>query len=468
MTGAQVEPASFRDPTNSVFYVDDRVLRGLDERSAADWNALSPTSFFEQFTADGRIVRTEPVSADVVASLPAERDWALVLEHERVPFVSYPYEWSFSQLSDAAVLHLEILLAALDEDTTMKDGYAFNVQWHGTQPVFIDIGSFEPSRGGPWAGYRQFCQTFLYPLMLQAYKDVSFQPFLRGQVNGLTPTQMRGLFGFRDRFRRGVFKNVHLHHALERRFGGESAQAVEAEVKSAGFSAELAKAMVRKLAKLVGKLRWKRSTSTWSDYQEICSYSDEDTEAKKAFVRDATGRRSRSLVWDLGCNEGTYSRLASEQADYVVAVDADDLVIDHLYRALRDEGNTRILPLVMDLTDPSPGLGWRGQERQAFTDRGDPDLVLALALVHHLAIAANVPLPAVIDWLRSFDAELVVEFVERHDPMAKRLLANKPPEIHADYSIETFAPLLEAAFDIVRREQLPGGSRTLFHAVPRV
>ncbi len=467
MPSPQVEPASFRDPANRVFYVEGRVLRGLDERSAADWQALRDSGLYERLRADGGLVATEELPAEQLTSIEEAQQWSVVLEHEPIPFVSYPYEWTLSMLRDAAALQLDLLLTALDADTTMKDGYAFNVQWRGPHPVFIDVPSFEPTTGGPWAGYRQFCQTFLYPLMLQAYKDVAFQPMLRGAVNGIPPEQMRRLLSFRDRFRAGVWKNVHLHEALSRRFGGESTQKVERDARKAGFDTELSKAMVRKLRKLVGKLHWKRSTSTWSDYRQICSYSDEGTEAKKHFVAAVSGERPRRMVWDLGCNEGTFARIAAEHADYVLAVDSDALVVDHLYRALREEAIGNVLPLVMDLTDPSPALGWRGTERRAFTDRGAPDLVLALALVHHLAIAANIPLPEVVEWLRSFDTEVVVELPDRDDPMAQRLLANKPAHVHADYGLATFEPLLGKAFEIRRREVLPGGTRTIFHAAPR-
>ncbi|MCZ7527316.1 MAG: class I SAM-dependent methyltransferase [Acidimicrobiia bacterium] len=411
---------------------------------------------------------TEVVPEPEQARLGLAGRFALVLEHERIPFVSYPYEWTFSMLQDAAVLHLDLLLAALEAGAGMKDGYAFNVQWKGTRPVFIDLPSFEAGAGsGPWAGYRQFCQTFLYPLMLQAHKDVSFQPFLRGQVDGLTPAQMRNLLDGRDRYRRGVFRHVHLHRAIEQRFGKSSTRSVERELKDAGFGAELTRAVARKLRTLVERLRWKRASSTWSDYQRTCTYTDADREAKAAFVGRVTGSRRRDVVVDLGCNEGTYARLAADHAGLVVAVDADDLVVDHLYRALRDQGVANVLPLVMNLLDPSPGLGWRGRERASFADRVRPDLVMALALVHHLAVAGNVPLAEVVDWLRSFDAEVVVELVDREDPMARRLLANKPAGVHDDYGLETFERLLGGAFDVVDREQLPSGTRTIFHAVPR-
>jgi SAM-dependent methyltransferase len=463
--GFRTEPASFRDPASSVFYSNGRVLRGLSARGAEDWARLAETEFFSRLVAEKKAVTTTVVEPGSFPEGGAGHDYAIVLEHERIPFVSYPYEWTFEMLRDAAVLHLEILLAALDDGMTMKDGYAFNVQWRGTAPMFIDIGSFEPG-GGPWVGYRQFCQTFLYPLLLEAHLGVPFQRFLAGHLEGLEPGDMRRLFGGRRRFNKGVFRNVYLHSVIQDRVT-RSTRSVQQDLKKAGFSTELTKATAKKLLKLVRRLRSKRSGSNWSEYRDTCSYSDAERAAKERFVTDAARTRRPGLVWDLGCNDGAFARLVAAHAGYVVAVDADDVVVDRLYRALRADGPANVLPLVVNLVDPSPGRGWRTTERQAFTDRGTPDLVLGLALVHHLAIAANVPLAEVVAWLRSFDCAAVVEFVAPEDPMAQRLLANKPPGLHDDYRPDTFEALLAPAFTVEQRELLPGGTRTLYLVTPR-
>ena len=394
------------------------------------------------------------------------RDFALVLEHERVPFVSYPYEWTFEMLRDAAVLQLEILASALEEGLTMKDGYSFNVQWRGSAPQFIDIGSFERSSGGPWVGYRQFCQTFLYPLMLEAHLGIPFQRYLLGHLDGIEPTEMRRIFAGRRRFKKGVFRNVYLHSVAESHVS-ESSEKTRADLGQAGFSAELQKAVVRKQLKLVRSLRSKRADSAWKAYRDTCSYSDDDRAAKERFLREVLDGRSTRLAWDLGANDGAYARLVAERGAYVVAVDADDVTVDALYRSVRAERLDNILPLVMNLVDPSPARGWRNEERRAFTDRGRPDLVLALALVHHLALASNVPLAEVVSWLHSLGGSLVVEFVEPHDPMALRLLGNKREGLFPDYRIDVFEKLLEEHYVIARREPLPGGSRTLFRCEPR-
>jgi len=468
MTDLQVEPASFRDPASTVVYLDGRVIRGLTKEGASDFETLAAAPFYERAMAEGRLVRTTRVAVgDLPASVRGDA-WVTALEHERIPFVSYPYEWTFSMLKDAALVHLDLLLEALDADLTMKDGYAYNLAFTGARPTFIDVGSFERVRAGePWAGYRQFCQTMLYPLMLQAHKDVRFQPWLRGQVQGIQPQELRRLLSGRDALRSGVFKHVTLHGAMDARFSGSRAQETQKELKQAGFSKDLQRATVAAIRKLVARLSWSRSESEWGNYQTTSTYTDEERRLKAAFVERAVSGWGAGLVFDLGGNDGTYSRVAARHAGYVVCADGDDLVLDGLYRALRQERNDRVLPAYLDLADPSPGLGWRGRERAGFFDRARADGALALALLHHLAITGNVPLPELVDWLAALAPRLVVEFVDPADPMADRLLANKPAGMHADYRREVFERLLGDRFDVVERQELPSGTRVLYHATVR-
>jgi SAM-dependent methyltransferase len=333
--------------------------------------------------------------------------------------------------------------------------------------VFVDVGSFERLREGePWIGYRQFCMLYLYPLMLQALKGVDFHPWLRGSIDGITPAQMRGVLSFRDRFRKGVFTNVFLHAKLEQRYADRGGE-VKQEVKRAGFKKELLVANVRKMRKVVGRLEWSPPEGVWTAYGERNSYTDDDARRKDDFVREVATSRSWDLVWDIGCNNGRYSRIAAEGAGTVVAVDADQGPVELLYRDLRTEGNEQILPLTMNLADPSPGLGWRGLERRPLAERGRPDLVLALALVHHVAISANVPVKEFVDWLASLGSALVIEFPTREDPMVQKLLAPKRDGLHPDYELEYFERVLGEAFEVERSERLESGTRVLYFARPK-
>jgi SAM-dependent methyltransferase len=469
-SGAQLDTGSFRDPDSRVFYSDGAVLRALSERGARDWRVLAASRLFAEATAEGRLVATEEVTVEDERPLLRGAPTAAVLRHERIPFVSYPYEWTPGMLRDAALLQLDLLLAALDEDLTLKDATPYNLQFRGASPVFVDVGSFEPLRTGePWVAYRQFCELFLYPLLLGAWKGVPFQPWLRGSLEGIRPTEMRALLSLRDRFRRGALAHVFLHARLERSYGrsGRTGGDVKKELRSAGFSKEMVRANVRKMRKLVEGLGWDPPQGVWTAYRDDNTYTDADAAAKDAFVESVAGGLRPELVWDLGCNDGRYAEIAARHAGCVVAVDADPASVELLYRRLREAGRTDILPLTLDLVDASPALGWRGRERGRLEDRGRPGLVLCLALLHHVCITGNVPVSEYVAWLAELRAEVVVELVRREDPMVRRLLAAKPEGTHPDYDEDYFERVLGEAFDVERREVLPSGTRVLYHARPR-
>jgi len=463
------DSGSFRDWDGRVFRADGRVLRALTSTGLADWAALSASDFFRRYTESGALVQTWPADEGAVEEVrraDPTSEWAGVLSHERLPFVSYPYEWPFSMLKAAALLQLDLTSAALAEDLMLKDATPYNVQWRGSQPVFIDVGSIERAREGePWAAYRQFCALYLFPLLLEAHRGVPFQPWLRGSVDGISPLDFRALFRRTDSLRAGMLRHVFLHAQLERRYAARGGE-VRQELQAAGFDRRILQANLAGLTELVSRLRSRVAESAWEDYERTCTYSDEDTSAKEEFVRSVVLRRRRSLIWDLGCNDGRYSRIAAQGANFIVAIDSDRAVVDALYRELHKVGERVILPLVVDLADPSPSIGWRNRERLTLSDRGLPDLALCLALVHHLSITRNVPLRELVDWLRGLDCELVIEFPSREDPMVQRLLGAKRDNAHPDYDRGTFEDLLGASFEIVESLELPSGTRTLYFARP--
>jgi hypothetical protein len=458
----RAEPGSFRDRDSRIFYDSGDVYRFLSKDGLEDWQLLASSELYSRFSENGSLVATEFVAEHVLG----QNGWAGVLRHERVPFVSYPYEWTFSMLKDAALLELDLVLAGLREGFILKDASPYNVQWRGAQPVFIDIGSFERLRPGePWAGYRQFCMLYLYPLLLSAYRGIPFRGLLRGSLEGIEPAVARRFFSLRDLFRRGVVSHVVLHKQLEQRYGKEAGQ-VRRDLEAAGFGSDLIKASVSRLHKLVSRLEPLRGESTWSDYGCSNSYSEEEAARKAEVVGAVAASLKPELVWDVGCNDGRYSRIAAEHATYTLAVDADETTVDGLYRALRDEGERGILPLVMDVADPSPALGWRNLERKTLTERGAPDLTLCLALVHHLVITRNIPLGGFLDWLRGLDSSLLIEFPHEDDPMVRVLLDAKRPGTHDDYRLKQFDEKLREQFSVESSVRL-SETRTIYHARPR-
>ncbi len=450
-----------------VYRDGDTVLRGLNAEAFADFQHLASTRFFSAAVERGDIVRTE-----VVDGVELPDGWAGVLRHERIEVVSYPYEWPFEMLRDAALLQLRLTREAIAEKLITKDASSYNVQFVGTRPVFIDIGSFERLRKTePWPGYRQFCELFLNPLLVQAIRDVPFQPLLRGSVHGISPVVTADMLGGAGRLTKGVFTHVKLHARAELRYAdADKERDVKAELKRAGFGPGLIDAQLKNLEKAIAGLKWDKQRSTWSDYGDRSHYTDRDLDAKDEFVRVTISGAAQMprLVLDLGANDGRFSRTAlAAGASLVVAVDSDDLVVDRLYRDLREEGERRILPLVLDLSDPSPGLGWRSRERLSFVDRVRADLVLCLAVVHHLALTNTVPLDEIVTFLADLGAPIVVEFPHRDDPMASRLLARKREGVFDAYDLPNWDKALERHFDVHDRITLPSGTRTLYRCTPR-
>jgi len=350
------ESSSFRDRDGRVYLHDERVFRGLSKNALNRYDQLLETAFHHKHLDEGLVIGTRlvpekqnPLSAEIRDS------WPGFLEHDRVPAVSYPYEWTFSMLEAAALLQLRLLADALEEDFTVKDASPYNIQFMDGKPVFIDLPSFVPLPAGQaWTGYRQFCEMFLFPLMLQAYRGLDFQPFMRARIDGVGVQLAARLLGGKL-FKGGVLSHVRLQAILERRYSGSQSD-VKASLESAGFNKELIKVNVRKLRKLVSKLEWKHGKTEWADYTEFHNYSDADHDRKEAFIRDSVSAIRPATTWDIGCNTGQFSAIAAEASQQVLAIDADHLAVERLY--LNNARPPNILPLLQNLLDPSPNWGW--------------------------------------------------------------------------------------------------------------
>ena len=451
--------ASFRDPDARVLSDQSgRVLRALSARAAAVDAELRGNGLFDELVRAGRLVESRPC-ADV--AVPA--GWAALVESPRLPFVSYPYEWSFGMLRDAALLTLGLTARALERGAMLKDASAYNVLFHGAHPVFVDLGSFARyEEGTPWLAYGQFGDHFLAPLLLEAYKGVPFQGFLRGNLEGMSVSeQLAPLLSGRDLLRPGVLTHVKLRALLDARTKRLDTGA-RRELRRATLPKDAVLSNVRRLERLVTRLA-SRAPSAWADYDSANTY-DAETSARKARFVDAAAARAGggALAWDVGANTGRYSRVLARHFGCVVAMDADPGAVDRLYRTLRGTPEERtVLPLVVDVTNPSPAQGWRGAERDPLPARGRPVLATYLALVHHVCLGRGVPLDEFLDLVRETSGGAVVEFVAREDPMSQSVLATKV-EAHADYDLATFRTLAGARGRILAEESL-SATRTLFH-----
>lgn len=461
------EPGSFQDRSSRIVYLNDQVYRILNQQAADNWQQFKTTRCFQNALTNAQLVQTEDATNTNLTAVFPEIDTRGVLQHERIPVVSYPYEWSFGMLKDAALLHLNLLNNAISDNFMIKDATAYNVQWQGARPVFIDIPSFEPlEQGKPWAGYRQFCQMFLYPLMLMAYKNIPFHAWMRGSIQGIEPQAMAPLFSVLDYVKPGVLPHVILHAKLQQQYATpDKQQQLVNSLQNEQYAKALIVNNVKGLTQLIEKLTWQQSVSTWSAYAANNSYTSEESQDKIKFIETAISNRRWQTTWDIGCNTGTFSKLASKYSDTVLALDADHLSVEHLYQHLKASEYKNILPMVMNLADPSPALGWQGLERKSLPQRSQPELILALALIHHMVISHNIPVRDFIDWLGGLKSHLIIEFVTKDDPMVKTLLMNKADQ-YDDYNQAYFEKCLRHWYHIEKQETSRSGTRILYFLSP--
>lgn len=447
---------SFRDPSGFVFWRDGRPYRQIEQRFRTEWDAFKASPLLARLIEQKRLIAFEPVGLEFAQSPTAYT----VIRPEPIEFISYPYEWTFGELRDAALLTLDTELQALAAGWTLRDASAYNVQFRDGRPVLIDSLSFEPlEEGAPWVAYRQFCEHFLAPLALIARRDVRLVGLLRADPDGIPLDLASRLLPVRTRLNVGLLSHLHLHARVQRRYattddGGQA-------VRSARIARDRLVALVGNLRATVAALDWTARGTEWVDYADHTSYGDAATADKArlvdAFVREMPGAR----VWDMGANTGRYSRIAADAGKHVLAFDIDPAAAEQHYRQVRREGRTDILPLILDIANPSPGLGWANRERRSLLERAGADVVLALALVHHLAISRNVPLPMLVGLFADLAPWAIVEFVPKEDPMVRRLLASRR-DVFDDYGLDAFRAAAAVRFDIVAESPIAESLRVLF------
>jgi SAM-dependent methyltransferase len=446
--------ASFRDPSGFVFVRDDIVYRQVQASYGAEYDQLLESGLYEELASRRLLVPHREAPLDAAAADGAYR----ILEPEPVPFISYPYEWCFSQLRDAALLTLDIQGRALARGMTLKDASAFNVQFVEGRPIFVDTLSFERyHEGQPWVAYRQFCQHFLAPLLLMSRVDVRLGRLSSLHVDGVPLDLASALLPRRTWLRPAWLTHVHLHAYSIARYAGRK---VPKAVASRGVSRRGLEGLIRHLEGAIETLSWHERTE-WSEYGADHGYTEGELAAKHEAVSAMIRRVEPGSAWDLGANTGTYSRLAASLGARVIAVDADAGAVERHYADVRSGASHDVLPLCIDLTNPSPRLGWAHEERKSLEDRGPADLVLALALVHHLAISGNVPLPLIADWMARLGRAAIVEFVPKDDPQTRRLLQTRRDVFH-DYERDRFEAAFGRRFRIVQRVELTSAGRAVY------
>lgn len=455
-----IDPGSFRDPSGHVYRLDDRIFRTVDPSAAANYEAARDSGCLAQLAERGLMLAAQEVDRSVLG--PAGAAARYVVEHPKVAFVSYPYEWSFSLLKAAALLHLDLHLAALERGMTLSDASAYNVQFDGVRPVFIDLLSLRPYREGEfWDGHSQFCHQFLNPLLLRALLGVPHNAWYRGALEGIPTTELARLLPLRRKLSWNVFSQVALQAKMQTLARGKSRSEL-AGTKQKRLPAAAFRNMLLQLHGWIAKLEpLDREKSVWNDYAEANTYKTDEAQAKRRFVADFAAAAKPAMLLDLGCNTGAYSEAALEAgAGRVIGFDFDQGALDQAF-ARAQQKKLPFLPLHLDAANPSPDQGWRQQERAGFAQRAQADGLVALAFEHHLAIGRNLPLDQVVEWLIGLAPTGVIEFVQKTDSTVQQMLALRE-DIFADYSEPAFVAAIERRARVVRGETISGEGRRLF------
>jgi hypothetical protein len=446
-------PSSFRDPAGYLYQVDGRLVRQINLAYRYHYDHLLDSGLYDALVERGLLISHREVAARPPRPETAYR----VIEPELVPFLSYPYEWCFSQYRDAALATLEIQELALEHGMSLKDASAFNIQFLGARPMLIDTLSFELYPADrPWVAYRQFCEHFLAPLALMSYRDPRLGQLMRANIGGVPLGLAASLLPARARLRPGLLSHVFLHAASQRRYSDRRRRPGTYKMSLLAL-----RGLVENLESTIRKLKGISLSSAWSSYYDESSYEDSALASKQRIVTAGIERYQPSSVWDLGANTGLFSRLASDRGIPTMACDSDPEAVEVNYLECRQKKEADLLPLIVDLTNPSPGLGWAHEERASLLTRGPADLALALALIHHLAIGNNVPFDRVAAFLSRLCRRLIIEWVPKSDSQVQRLLSTRE-DIFGDYARDRFETSFAELFSLDASAGVEGSERVIY------
>jgi hypothetical protein len=453
MTRSEQLAASFRDPSGFLFSRGGILYRQINRAYSNDYARLMDSGLYAKLTKPGLLI--PHVESD---QAPLESATAFkVIQPERVPFISYPYEWSFSQLKDAALATLSIQKQAMKHDMSLKDASAYNIQFVRGKATLIDTLSFEIYKEGePWVAYKQFCQHFLAPLALMSYRDVRLSQLLRVYIDGVPLDLASQLLPAKTKFNFGLLTHIHIHAGAQKRYSDKAVAP-----RKGAMSKQALTGLIESLESTIKKLTWKPAGTEWGDYYDNTNYSDSAFEHKKQLVKEWSAEKKPNLVWDLGGNTGVFSRETVSSGAFTVSFDIDPAAVEQNYRTVKKLKEQNLLPLVLDLTNPSPAIGWDNRERDSFGARGPAEMILALAVIHHLAISNNVPLPQLADFFAAHCRWLVIEFVPKTDSQVKKLLASRE-DIFPNYTKEGFESAFSEFFVFRKSENVHDSERVLY------
>ncbi len=446
-------PSSFRDPSGFLFTQNKRLYRQINKVYKEDYEYLLKSGLYKTLTQSHLLLEHQEVNIAPADSVIAYK----VIEPEPIAFISYPYEWCFSQLKDAALTTLRIQRIATEFGMSLKDASAYNIQFKKGKPILIDTLSFERLKPGkPWIAYRQFCQHFLGPLMLMAYKDHRLGQLLKTFIDGVPLDLTSKMLPFYTIFIPRIAIHIHAHALSQRYFSSKTVKLSHRKMRHRSYVG-----LIDNLESALKKTKYRLKKSEWADYYEMTNYTPEAFAHKKKIIEEFLDIINPTEAWDIGANIGIFSRIAGQKGIRTLSFDMDPVAVEKNYQEYVSKKETNILPLLLDLANPSPSIGWENRERMSFIERGPTDTVLALALLHHLVISNNLPFDRVASFLQKLCTSLIIEFIPKSDSQVQRMLSTRE-DIFGDYTQEKFEEEFGNYFRVEQVVKIKNSDRVLY------
>ncbi len=445
--------SSFRDPSGFVFIQDGRIYRQINMSYKDNYDHLLKSGLYDDLIKEKLLIPHNEINQKSAQ----ERNAYKIIRPECIYFISYPYEWSFTQLKHAALITLKIQKRAMNYGMSLKDCSAYNIQFLQGKPILIDTLSFEKyNKNKPWVAYKQFCQHFVAPLSLMCYKDIRLSQLLRVFIDGIPLDLASSLLPLKTKFKFNILTHIHLHAKSQKYFAKKSSKITNKQMGLYGFLG-----LIDSLENTVRKMEWKAENTEWADYYKETNYSESTFRQKIAIVSEYISESNPKSVWDIGSNIGVFSRISSNKDVQTISFDIDPGAVEKNYLSTIKNSETHLLPLLLDLTNPSPGIGWENSERISLLMRGPADTLLALAIIHHLAIANNVPLLRIAEFFSKLCTYLIIEFIPKEDSQVKKLLRTRE-DIFLNYSKNDFERDFSKYFKIQKSVRLNDSKRIIY------
>tara|TARA_B100000575_G_scaffold286058_1_gene282228 strand:+ start:1561 stop:2952 length:1392 start_codon:yes stop_codon:yes gene_type:complete len=458
LTKLNYDKGSFRDPAGKIFYYKNKVYREVFKSGLPRLSFLQKNNLLRELIEKKFLIKTEIIQSDEFSLSDKNNQ---IIEHEKLDFISYPYEWTFNQLKDAAIFHLNLQIFLLEKNAKLIDSSAYNIQFKNNKPIFIDVLSIDEYRNGEyWKGHKQFCENFLNPLILKSKKGIDFNNWFKGNLEGITTSEVNKVLSFKDYFSYTIFFHVYLLNKMDSKRISDPDKLNKKSKKVSKFSQKSYFSLLNQLKNYIKSLKPKKQISTWEKYSEKNTYSDSESIKKLEITKKFYNENNIAILADLGCNDGKFSEFVASKDIQVVGFDFDLNALDRLYLKSK-KNNLNFLPLFSDFTNPSNNLGWNDSERKSLKDRAKFDASISLALVHHLVLAKNIPLDQTIEWIVSFSPIGLIEFVPKEDPTAQMMLSLKG-DIFPDYNEKNFENTLLNFKKIKKKTKITSTNRIIY------